>query len=123
MFRAKTDREKSDGEEEGEGGIGADKRLYYDRGVELSRDTGAIWPKKQSIERERYRVEETLCRFLEKIGHADIYIYILFERIAKDRFTKLSVKSSLKFDQWKIGKIFFVSKFNFIIRLMGDLID
>lgn len=77
MFRAKTDREKSDGEEEGEGGIGADKRLYYDRGVELSRDTGAIWPKKQSIERERYRVEETLCRFLEKIGHADIYIYIV----------------------------------------------
>lgn len=36
LFRAKTDREKSDGGERRGGGIGADKRLYYDRGVELS---------------------------------------------------------------------------------------
>lgn len=52
-------------------------------------------------------MEETLCRFLEKIGHAYIYIYILPDRT--DRNLKgliLKLNKLWKFNRWNMEKFF-----------------
>lgn len=53
-------------------------------------------------------MEETLCRFLEKIGrHAYIYIYILPDRT--DRNLKgliLKLSKLWKFNRWNMEKFF-----------------